>query len=243
MATNTCKRDTVFPGGTPSLNVELSPSRHRGSGGQTLPQADYCEFMVLNQAGLVNITCDTNGKRNLVTVKMLAVTDRPFTCGNVVNVIDSYFKDRSLVVLWSQGSHYVLGWCVQASLIDKDTLSTLSSSQFGNLSFTERDPLDVEFEELDQTTASSRKRTRQKEATELWSYSREPKGAENVKDKFGHKIWYCGETHRGNRPYSYFTTTLRHARKHLTKDHLITTSDESQPSAKPQPLVAREDRF
>ena len=117
-----------------------------------------------------------------------------------------------------------------ASSINEDTLSTLGSSQFDNFSFTERDPLDVELEELDKTTASSRKRTRQKEATELWSYSREPKGAENVKDKFGHKVWYCGETYRGNRPCSYFTTTLRHARKHLTKDHLITTSDKSQPS-------------
>ena len=47
-----------------------------------------------------------------------------------------------------------------ASLINEDTLSTLDLSQFDNLSFTERDPLDVELEGLDQTTASLRKRTR-----------------------------------------------------------------------------------
>jgi hypothetical protein len=75
-----------------------------------------------------------------------------------------------------------------ASSINGDTLSTLGSSQFDNLSFAERDRLDVELEEFDQSTASSRKRTRQKEATELWSYSREPKGIEKVKDKFSHKI-------------------------------------------------------
>jgi hypothetical protein len=113
-----------------------------------------------------------------------------------------------------------------ASSINGDTLSTLGSSQFDNLSFAERDRLDVELEEFDQSTASSRKRTRQKEATELWSYSREPKGIEKVKDKFSHKVWYCGQTYKGNRPCGYFTTTLKHARKHLIKDHLITVNDE-----------------
>jgi len=121
-----------------------------------------------------------------------------------------------------------------ASSINGDTLSTLGSSQFDNLSFLEHDHLDVELEELDQSTASSRKRTRQKEATELWSYSREPKGIEKVKDKHSHKVWYCGQIYRGNRPRSYSTTTLKHARKHLLKDHLITVNDENQPSAKRQ---------
>ena len=83
-----------------------------------------------------------------------------------------------------------------ASSINGDTLSTLGSSQFDNPSFAERDRLDVELEEFDQSTASSRKRTRQKEATELWSYSREPKGIEKVKDKFSHKVWYCGQTYK-----------------------------------------------
>ena len=124
-----------------------------------------------------------------------------------------------------------------ASSINDDTLSTLNSGQFDDLSFIVDDHLDAELESLDKSSASSRKHQRHKKATELWSYAREHKDNEQARNKWGHDIWYCGQT-RGNSSHTrscmYSTTTLKRARDHLGKDHLITLSEDSQPLAKRQ---------
>jgi hypothetical protein len=107
-----------------------------------------------------------------------------------------------------------------ASSITGDTLSTLSSSQFDSLSQAERDCLDEELEDLDTTSASSRKRPRDQTAVE-WSYARPPQEGQKKKDKHNHRIWYCGQLIRGDKPCPYSTTTIRHARTHLAKEHLV----------------------
>jgi hypothetical protein len=107
-----------------------------------------------------------------------------------------------------------------ASSITGDTLSTLDSSRFDGLSQAERDCLDEELDDLDTTSASSRKRPREQTAVE-WSYAQPPQEGQEKKDKHSHRIWYCGQLIRGNKPCPYSTTTIRHARTHLAKDHLV----------------------
>ena len=104
MMTNSLKRQTVFPGSASSPNIEPGSLHHR-----TAPSASYHEFMILDQAGPANIACDTQVVRDFVAVKRLKVTNqslkqtmRSFTCDTVVSVVNSYFKDGFLVVLYEQ---------------------------------------------------------------------------------------------------------------------------------------------
>ena len=125
-----------------------------------------------------------------------------------------------------------------ASSINEDGLSTVNSSQFDDLSIAEYDRLDAELEALDQSSATSRKRTYEKKCTEIWSYSRKPKGVEREKDQWNHQIWYCDQiVGHGNRtrPCPYSSTNMKRIREHLTKNHLITLSKcDGEPLAKRQ---------
>ena len=112
-----------------------------------------------------------------------------------------------------------------ASSINEDGLSAANSSQFDDLSPAEHGCLDAELEALDQSSANSRKRHYEKKCTEIWSYSRKPKGVEREKDQWKHQIWYCGQiVEPGNRtrPCPYSSTNLQRIREHLTKNHFIT---------------------
>ena len=120
-----------------------------------------------------------------------------------------------------------------ASSINEDTLSMLNSSQFDDLPLTEYDRLDAELQDLDEST-TSRKCPREQKAIMLWSYARPSRGIEKVKNRHGHKVWYCGQKRGSTRPCTYSTTTLQHARKHLMKDHLIMLQEDGQPPTKRQ---------
>lgn len=125
-----------------------------------------------------------------------------------------------------------------ASSINEDGISAVTLSQFDDLSPAEHERLDAELEALDQSSATSRKRTYEKKCTEIWSYSRKPKGVERGKDQWKHQIWYCGQiVGHGNRtrPCPYSSTNMQRIREHLTKNHLITLGNgDGEPLAKRQ---------
>lgn len=75
------------------------------------------------------------------------------------------------------------------------------------------------------------KRARQHRAKDLWSYSRRARPDEEVRDRFGHKFWYCDQL-AGSCDFSG-TTTLRNARKHLCNQHGI-NSQEAKLMRRPQ---------
>jgi hypothetical protein len=130
-----------------------------------------------------------------------------------------------------------------ASNINEDGLSAANSSQFGDLSPAKHGCLDAELEALDQSSATSRKRHYEKKCTEIWSYSRKPKGVEREKDQWKHQIWYCGQiVGHGNRtrPCPYSSTNLQRIREHLTKNHFITLGNgDGEPLAKRQATLLR----
>ncbi|EXU95447.1 reverse transcriptase domain protein [Metarhizium robertsii] len=130
-----------------------------------------------------------------------------------------------------------------SSSINEDGLSAVNSSQFDDLSSPEHGRLDAELEALDQSSATSRKRPYKKKCTEIWSYSRKPKGVERGKDQWKHQIWYCGQiVGHGNRtrPCPYSSTNMKRIREHLTKNRLITLgNDDSEPLAKRQATLLR----
>jgi len=69
----------------------------------------YHEFMVLDQAGSAIIGCDNTRERNLVAIKSLKGVDkssmrgvRSFTSDYVVNIIETYFDNDDLVIIYQK---------------------------------------------------------------------------------------------------------------------------------------------